>query len=138
MYEDLPPVVREKRAVAHFINALTSPYAQHELHLSIPQTMEQAFEIAATRETAIGREDLVFNRQSHSLLRTPVEPKTINNNYDHNVRKPEAADHSETPRGSGTENKCKPENTLGLDKEATALPTTIPNQQPHKTRLLQH
>ena len=95
VYEDLPPVMRERRAVAHFINALTSPYAQHELHLANPQTMEQAFEIAAFREAAIGREDPVFNRQAQSLQRTPAEPKTINNNYrspeptnDHNVRKP--------------------------------------------------
>ena len=132
MYEDLPPVVREKRAVAHFINALTSPYAQHELHLAIPQTMEQAFEIAATMEAAIGREDPLFNSQAQSLQRTPVEPKT-NNNYDHNVRKPEAADHSETPRGSGTENKYKPVKHSGSRKGGNDTPNN--NSKPAATRL---
>lgn len=51
VYADLPPTTQERMAIKHFGMALNDGAAQYELSRERPETLEQAVEIVANRET---------------------------------------------------------------------------------------
>ena len=81
VYADIHPTQRERLTIQHFVEALDQPAIQYDVKQKSPVTLDEALEIATTREMFFGRESGWGNNSPKQTYSENRKPQPRNNEY---------------------------------------------------------